>query len=149
MKIVNLIISSNKKDNFIAGANINEIKQLSNKEEIMQKVARGQNIMNKIANLKIPTIALINGSALGGGMELALACKYRLATNNSKVIMGLPEVNLGILPGFGGTQRLPLLIGLINSLNLMLTGKLINAQKATDIGLIDGIITLVELDICL
>ena len=100
-----------------------EIKSINNREDALQKVKRGQDILNKIANLKIPSIAVINGSCLGGGLELALACSYRVAIINKKTILGLPEVNLGIIPGFGGTQRLPKLIGLKNSLNLILSGK--------------------------
>jgi len=110
-----LVITSAKANNFIAGADINEIKSINNREEALQKVKRGQDILNKIANLKIPSIAVINGSCLGGGLELALACSYRVAIINKKTILGLPEVNLGIIPGFGGTQRLPKLIGLKNS----------------------------------
>ena len=123
-----LVITSAKANNFIAGADINEIKSINNREDALQKVKRGQDILNKIANLKIPSIAVINGSCLGGGLELALACSYRVAIINKKTILGLPEVNLGIIPGFGGTQRLPKLIGLKNSLNLILSGKSIDAK---------------------
>ncbi len=77
---------------------------------------------------------------MGGGLELAIACKYRIATSNAKTMMGLPEVNLGIIPGFGGTQRLPKILSLEQSLKIILTGKPINAKKALKIGLIDGII---------
>ena len=96
-----LVITSAKKDIFIAGADINEIKDLRDPKDALAKVSRGQEIMNKIAALKIPTIAVINGACLGGGLELALACKYRVAIANPKTQLGLPEVNLGIIPGFG------------------------------------------------
>lgn len=132
-----LVITSAKANNFIAGADINEIKSINNREDALQKVKRGQDILNKIANLKIPSIAVINGSCLGGGLELALACSYRVAIINKKTILGLPEVNLGIIPGFGGTQRLPKLIGLKNSLNLILSGKSIDAKKAFEMGVVD------------
>lgn len=134
-----LIITSAKKDIFIAGADINEIKDLRDEKDAMQKVSRGQEIMNKIAALKIPTIAVINGVCLGGGLELALACKYRVAVVNQKTQLGLPEVNLGIIPGFGGTQRLPKLVGLAESLKIILPGKAIDVRKAFKIGLVDDL----------
>ncbi|MBM3590938.1 MAG: hypothetical protein FJX30_06185, partial [Alphaproteobacteria bacterium] len=132
-----LIISSHKKDIFIAGADINEIRSINSEDEARQKVAKGQDILNKLAKVKIPTIALINGACLGGGLELAMACKYRVAVLNPKTQLGLPEVNLGIIPGFGGTQRLPALVGLEESLKIILSGKSIEAEKALKIGLID------------
>jgi len=132
-----LVISSAKKDIFIAGADINEIKDLRDVKDAEKKVSRGQEIMNKIAALKIPTIAVINGACLGGGLELALACQYRIAITNPKTQLGLPEVNLGIIPGFGGTQRLPILIGLPESLKIILSGKAVDARKALKIGLVD------------
>ena len=135
-----LVISSNKSGNFIAGADINEIKSISSEKDAYNKVSQGQNIITKLSNLKIPTIAIISGSCLGGGLELALACDYRLATTNSKAILGLPEVNLGIIPGFGGTQRLPRIVGLQQSLSMILSGKSINAKKSLKIGLVNAII---------
>jgi 3-hydroxyacyl-CoA dehydrogenase/enoyl-CoA hydratase/3-hydroxybutyryl-CoA epimerase len=135
-----LIITSEKKDIFIAGADINEIKEIHSKEDAYNKVSRGQNILNKIANLKIPTIAVINGACLGGGLELALACKYRVGIINVKTVFGLPEVNLGIIPGFGGTQRLPKLVGLPESLSMILSGKAVDTRKAFKIGLVDDLI---------
>ena len=135
-----LLIKSDKKDVFIAGADINEIKNIKSESDSYKKVALGQEILNKIANLKIPTIALINGACLGGGLELALACNYRVAVDNPKTILGLPEVNLGIIPGFGGTQRLPKLIGLTESLKMILSGKPIDYKKAFRLGLVDKII---------
>ncbi len=135
-----LIITSLKKDIFIAGADINEIKEIRDQKTAYEKVSRGQNLLTKLANLKIPTVAVINGACLGGGLELALACTYRVAILNSKTSLGLPEVNLGIIPGFGGTQRLPKLIGLSESLKIILSGKPVDANKAFKIGLIDDII---------
>lgn len=145
-KIKLLIILSGKENNFIAGADINEIKEIKNKKDALKKVEIGQKILSKIADLKIPTIAVINGSCLGGGLELALACKYRIASENPKTLIGLPEVNLGIIPGFGGTQRLPKIISLEQSLSMILSGKAINAKKALKIGLIDKIINQSFLD---
>lgn len=135
-----LVIKSHKKNNFIAGADINEIKDIKTTEEAFEKVKKGQNILDKISLLSIPTIAVIDGACLGGGLELALACKYRIVTNNEKTKLGLPEVNLGIIPGFGGTQRLPKLVGLQQSLTMILSGKAISAKKAYKIGLADAII---------
>jgi len=132
-----LLISSHKKDIFIAGADINEIRSIVTEKDAREKVSRGQEILNKLAKIKIPTIAVINGACLGGGLELALACKYRVAVLNSKTQLGLPEVNLGIIPGFGGTQRLPSLIGLEDSLKMILSGKSIDGEKAFKIGLVD------------
>ena len=135
-----LIINSDKQDIFIAGADINEIKNISNEKEALEKVEKGQSILTKLANLKIPTIALIDGACLGGGLELALACKYRVAITNPKTIFALPEVNLGIIPGFGGTQRLPKLIGLQEALKMILTSKAIDCKRAFKIGLVDLLI---------
>lgn len=135
-----LVITSHKDDIFIAGADINEIKDITTPEDALEKVSRGQNILTKIAQLKIPTIAVIDGACLGGGLELALACKYRVAITNPKTSLGLPEVNLGIIPGFGGTQRLPQLVGLQESLKMILSGKPVDANKAFKIGLVDDII---------
>ncbi|MBU6339716.1 MAG: enoyl-CoA hydratase/isomerase family protein [Rickettsiales bacterium] len=134
-----LLITSLKKDIFIAGADINEIRGLNSKEDAIKKVSRGQEIMDKIAALKIPTVAVINGACLGGGLELALACKYRVAITNNKTVLGLPEVNLGIIPGFGGTQRLPALVGLQESLKIILSGKAVDTKKALKIGLVDDL----------
>lgn len=132
-----VLISSAKKDIFIAGADINEIRAITDEKDARQKVSKGQEILNKLAKIKIPTIAVINGACLGGGLELALACQYRVAVLNTKTQLGLPEVNLGIIPGFGGTQRLPALVGLEESLKIILSGKAINAEKAYKIGLVD------------
>ncbi len=134
-----LLITSEKKDIFIAGADINEIKSITDSKDALEKVSRGQNILTKLSKLKIPTIAVIDGACLGGGLELALACKYRVAVVNEKTKLGLPEVNLGIIPGFGGTQRLPKLVGLQESLKIILPGKAIDARKAFKIGLVDDL----------
>lgn len=128
---------SKKKDIFIAGADIREIEKITQPDEGLQKAKAGQDILNKLEDLPVPTIAVIDGVALGGGCELALACQYRLATFNEKVRIGLPEVNLGIFPAFGGTYRLPRLIGLPESMNMILTGKPVDSNKALRLGLVD------------
>lgn len=134
-----LLISSAKENNFIAGADIAEIKQLNENSQTIAKLNFANQLFSRISNLKIPTVAVIEGSCLGGGLELALACKYRVAVISEKTILGLPEVNLGIIPGFGGTQRLPALVGLMQSFKLILTGKSIDAMQAFKIGLVDAI----------
>ncbi len=132
-----LIIKSLKENIFIAGADINEIKEFKNKEDVYNALLEGDAILNKIENLTIPTIAYINGACMGGGLELALACKYRIATTNKSTKFAFPEIKLGFFPGLGGTQRAPKLIGLISAMDLILTGKTIDSLKAYKIGLID------------
>ncbi|VAX37333.1 Enoyl-CoA hydratase / Delta(3)-cis-delta(2)-trans-enoyl-CoA isomerase / 3-hydroxyacyl-CoA dehydrogenase / 3-hydroxybutyryl-CoA epimerase [hydrothermal vent metagenome] len=141
-----LIIISKKKDVFIAGADIKEIEKITESADGERKAKAGQDVLNKLEDLCVPTIAVIDGVALGGGCELALACDYRLATFNDKVRIGLPEVNLGFVPGFGGTYRLPRLIGLTEGLKMILSGKPINTTKALRIGLVDCIVTQKNLD---
>lgn len=136
-----LVIQSNKKGIFIAGADINEIKDIHDIADANVKVSRGQQILHKISQLDIPSIAVINGACLGGGLELALACTYRIVTTNPKTSLGLPEVNLGIIPGFGGCIRLPALVGLQESLKMILSGKAVDAKKALKIGLADQMLS--------
>ena len=134
-----LLIDSAKKDIFIAGADIKQIEQLKNSEEVYNALMEVHKIFNKLENLSIPTIAYINGACMGGGLELALACKYRVLSTNEKTKLAFPEIKLGIFPGFAGTIRAPKLIGLVNALDLILTGKTIDAKKAYKIGLADMI----------
>lgn len=135
-----LFIESGKKNIFIAGADIKELEVIKDTREAEEKSRSGQLIFDKLAVLPFPTVALIDGACLGGGLEFALACTYRLATDNRKTILGCPEVKLGILPGWGGTQRLPKLIGLAASLPLLLSGRSVPAKKAYKLKLIDAII---------
>ncbi len=132
-----LRILSSKEGIFIAGADISEIENITDSTEAETKAKAGQDLFNRIENLPFVTLAVINGACLGGGMELALACDFRMATTHSKVRLGLPEVNLGILPGFGGTQRLPRLIGLQNAMELILSGRAIDGRKAFKKRLVD------------
>jgi len=127
---------------FIAGADINEVAN-DTSVETADKTQRGQAVMSLIENLGKPVIAAVNGFALGGGCETALACTIRLASDNAK--FGLPEVKLGILPGYGGTQRLPRLIGKGRALQLILTGGMIPAQEAYRIGLVNEVVPAAEL----
>src|ERR1700685_459410 len=127
---------------FIAGADIGELAKqdaVSGKEY----THRGQNVLNLIENLGKPVIACINGFALGGGCEIAMACTMRLASENAK--LGQPEVKLGIIPGYGGTQRLPRLVGKGIAMQLVLAGEMISAQEAHRIGLVNEVTTPAEL----
>lgn len=135
-----LLIKSEKKGIFIAGADINEILDIYDPEDGYKVSRTGQDIFNKIAALPFPTVAVINGASMGGGTELALACTYRLASDHPKTKIALPEVNIGIFPGWGGTQRLPALIGLQRSLDIILTGRNLDAKRALRSGVIDKII---------
>ena len=132
-----LVIQSAKPNIFIAGADINEIKDITDPDDAFNKARNGQAVLDQLAALPFPTIAAIQGACLGGGCELALACDYRIASDSTATLIGLPEVNLGIIPGFGGTQRLPKLIGLQRALPLILQGKPVSAKKAYRLKLID------------
>lgn len=134
-----LVIDSAKKDIFIAGADIKQIEQLKDSEEVYEALMNIHKIFNKLENLPIPTIAYINGACMGGGLELALACKYRVLSTNEKTKLAFPEIKLGIFPGFAGTIRAPKLIGLLEALDLILTGKTVDAKKAYKINLADAI----------
>lgn len=134
-------VVSNKPDIFIAGADIKEIEKITSPSEGQAKSQAGQKIINDLEKLPVPTIALINGACLGGGLELALACDYRLACFGDKVKLGLPEVKLGIIPGFGGTKRLPRLVGLRKGLEMILSGEPVSANEALKIGLVDGLVS--------
>ena len=127
---------------FIAGADINEV-ATDTPVQAEEKTRRGQHLMDLIENLGKPVVAAINGFALGGGCEAALACTIRLAAETAK--FGLPEVKLGIIPGYGGTQRLPRLIGKGVALQLILSGAMINAQEAYRIGLVNELVPKAEL----
>ena len=124
---------------FIAGADISEIHAVTDPAEASRLAARGQEILGQLHLMPKITIAAIDGACLGGGCELALACDLRIAADDPKVQIGLPEVLLGIIPGFGGTQRLPRLIGIQPALDLILTGKRLDARKAASLGLVDRI----------
>ncbi|MEN9449910.1 MAG: YfcX enoyl CoA hydratase [Pseudomonadota bacterium] len=135
-----LIVTSAKTNGFIVGADIQTISKLTTKEEIFAFIRQGQKVFDELAALNIPTVALINGLCLGGGLELALACDYRIAIDDTKTRLGLPEVLLGIHPGWGGTVRLPRLLGGPQALELILTGKTISPYAAAKLGLIDQLV---------
>lgn len=132
-----VVVWSAKPNGFIAGADITEFTQLTSPQTGYELIRGGQLVLDRLAALPCPTVAAIHGFALGGGLELALACTYRVAANDGKVSLGLPEVMLGVHPGFGGTVRAPQLVGVRAALDMMLTGKSIRAEKALAMGLVD------------
>lgn len=135
-----LVIYSSKTNGFIAGADIDEFSSLDTSAKGEALVLRGWSIFNRLAKVKFPTLALIHGHCLGGGLELALACQYRLLIDQSDVVLALPEVRLGIFPGWGGMKRLPELIGPSKALNMMLTGSNVYAKQAIRMGLADALV---------
>ena len=131
-----LVILSDKSSGFIAGADINEFTKIENMDQARKLIRRGQSVINRIERQRFPTVALIHGFCLGGGLELALGCDYRIADNDVSTKFGLPEVRLGIHPGFGGAARLPQLIGAPAAMDLMLSGRVISARAAKKLGII-------------
>ncbi len=137
-EIKTVIITGAGPKAFVAGADITEFGGL-NKEEAMALAKRGQDVFFKIENSKKPVVAAVNGFALGGGCELAMACHFRLCSENAK--FGQPEVNLGLIPGYGGTQRLTQLIGKGKSMELQMTAHLVDAGEALQLGLVNHVTT--------
>ncbi|HET7756127.1 MAG TPA: 3-hydroxyacyl-CoA dehydrogenase NAD-binding domain-containing protein [Steroidobacteraceae bacterium] len=140
-----LAVLSAKKSGFVAGADIREFTGITDERSGYALIRRGQQVLDRLAALRCPSVALIQGFALGGGLELALACRYRLAVGDERLSLGLPEVQLGIHPGFGGTVRAVQLIGVRPAMELMLTGKPLRAERALRIGLVDALVTESEL----
>ena len=132
-----LVFRSGKAAGFIAGADIQEFTRLDTPEKALELVTRGWNLFNRLAEVRYPTLVLVRGHCLGGGLELALSCRYLLAVDEPGTKMGLPEVMLGIFPGWGGMLRLPQRVGPQAALDMMLTGKSIDAQRAKRMGLAD------------
>ncbi len=139
-KIQGIVIKSSKKNCFAAGADISIFNTFTSKEAGERGSRELHRIVNYFAAAKIPTVAAIHGTCLGGGLELSLACHYRICTTDKTTQLGLPEVQLGILPGGGGTQRLPRLIGIAPALDLILTGKKVDGKKALKLGLVDDLV---------
>lgn len=135
-----VVLTSGKPEGFIAGADIDEMKGLTARHEILEMVARAHKLLNKFEALPVPTVAAINGPCLGGGLELALCCKYRIATESKSTKIGFPEVQLGLIPGAGGTQRAPRLVGLASALDLILSSKQLDGRRAKKIGLVDEVV---------
>ena len=134
-----LIIASAKKSIFVAGADLKTLLQAAKTGEMRGFIEPGQQVFNRLADLKIPTVAAIHGASAGGGYEVALACDYRVASDAPATRIGLPETSLGLLPAWGGCTRLPRLIGAEKAAGVILKGKLYSAQEALNIGLVDEI----------
>ncbi len=134
-----VVVRSGKPDSFIAGADIKDFTAIGSAEEAEALSREGQAIFGRLEGARVPFVAAIHGTCLGGGTELALACRYRVASDDPRTALGLPEVMLGLLPGAGGSQRLPRLVGLAPSLDLILTGRSLRAKKALAVGLVDEV----------
>jgi 3-hydroxyacyl-CoA dehydrogenase/enoyl-CoA hydratase/3-hydroxybutyryl-CoA epimerase len=139
-KAKGLIIKSGKTSGFIAGADINEFTELKTAEEAFKVIRQGQKILNKLSNLNMPTVAMIKGFCMGGGTELALACRYRVAEESQETRIGLPEVKLGIQPGWGGSVRLTQCIGVFKAMDVILSGRAVRAKSARNMGFIDVVV---------
>ena len=135
-----LVLISGKKDSFVAGADVTMIDACETAADAEKLSLEGHRVMGELEALNIPVVAAIHGPCLGGGLELALACHIRVCTESTKTVLGVPEVMLGLLPGSGGTQRLPRLIGVAKSLDLMLTGKQVRGKQALKMGLVDEVV---------
>jgi 3-hydroxyacyl-CoA dehydrogenase/enoyl-CoA hydratase/3-hydroxybutyryl-CoA epimerase len=134
-----VVIRSAKPENFMAGADIKDFTKIRSAMEGEALSRGGQAILDRIESLRVPVVVAVNGACLGGGLELSLACRYRVASDHPKTALGLPEVMLGIIPGLGGTQRLPRLVGLRTGLDLILTGRSLKASRALRAGLVDEV----------
>ncbi|MCG6875391.1 MAG: enoyl-CoA hydratase/isomerase family protein [Betaproteobacteria bacterium] len=133
-----LVIRSGKTSGFIAGADVDEFTRIETTDDALAIVRRGWDAFNKLATLSFPTLALVRGFCMGGGLELALACRYRVAVDEPGTRFALPEVMLGILPGWGGVMRLPKVVGPTTALDMMMTGRSVDARRAKRIGLVDA-----------
>src|SRR6185437_5735616 len=140
-----VVVISAKKSGFIAGADIKAFTGLTSAEDAYRLIHAGQQVFDRLEALPCPTVAALHGFALGGGLELALACRYRIAADDGRLSLGLPEVQLGIHPGFGGTVRSVRLIGVRAAMEMMLTGKPVRADKALRLGLVDKLVPEAEL----
>ena len=135
-----VVLISGKPDIFIAGADIDQFLEIGTAQEAEAMSAAGQLLMGRLEALRAPVVAAIHGACMGGGLEASLACAYRIATDHPKTVLALPEVMLGLIPGAGGTQRLPRTVGLRAALDMILTGKNVRAKKALQIGLVDEMV---------
>lgn len=138
--IKGIILISGKQDSFVAGADVNMLANCQSVAEATALVRRGHAIFDQLESLSVPVVAAINGVCLGGGLELAMACHARVCSDSNKTVLGLPEVQLGLLPGGGGTQRLPKLVGIQKSLDMILTGKQLRAKQALKAGLVTDVV---------
>ncbi|UCG76460.1 MAG: enoyl-CoA hydratase/isomerase family protein [Gemmatimonadota bacterium] len=139
-KLVAVVVRSAKPASFVHGVDVRELAALGDRTDAFDKSREGQRIFRRLERLTVPTLAAVDGLCLGGGTELILACDYRIASDDPGTRLGLPEVKLGILPGFGGSVRLPALVGIQSALDLILTGKTVSAERARRIGLLDRVV---------
>src|SRR5690606_27800523 len=135
-----VVFRSAKATGFVAGADVREFRDFDARGTVNDALARGQLVFQKLAELPCATVAAIHGYSMGGGTELALACRYRVASNDPSTRIGLPEVKLGIYPGWGGSVRLPRLVGAPAAMDMMLTGRALSAKNAAAIGLVDKVV---------
>src|SRR6202790_3292280 len=140
LRLGGMVVQSAKRNGFVAGADIKEFLRIRTPAEGYELVRAGQSVMQQLEDLPFPSVAALHGFALGGGLELALACTYRVGADDAKLSLGLPEVLLGIHPGFGGTVRAVRLIGVRTALDLMLKGKPYKGARALAVGLIDELV---------
>jgi 3-hydroxyacyl-CoA dehydrogenase / enoyl-CoA hydratase / 3-hydroxybutyryl-CoA epimerase len=139
-EIKGVVIASAKPNGFIAGADVEQFGKFQSAHDAAQVSALGQELLNRLEKLAASTVAAVHGACLGAGLETTLACKYRIATNDPSTVLALPEVQLGVIPGMGGTQRLPQLVGLQAALDMILSGRNIRAAKAVKMGLVDEVV---------
>lgn len=135
-----MVLRSAKTSGFIAGADLKEFQEFDRRGTVNDAIRRGQSVFQKLAELPFPTVAAIHGFCMGGGTEISLACRYRVASSDASTRIGLPEVKLGIFPGWGGSARLPKLIGAPKAMDLMLTGRTLSASAARAMGLVDKVV---------
>ncbi|MGZ4984978.1 MAG: enoyl-CoA hydratase-related protein, partial [Chthoniobacterales bacterium] len=135
-----VIVTSGKKSIFIAGADLQTLLRQAQTGELRAFIGEGQRVFNRLAALKIPTVAAIHGACAGGGYEITLACDYRIATNDPSTKIGLPETTLGLVPAWGGTTRLPRLIGIDAAADVITKGKLYAADEALKLGMVDEVV---------
>lgn len=135
-----LVILSGKSTGFVAGADLDELSRLEDASSLASLLSAGHALTRRLERLELPTVAAIHGACLGGGLELALACRFRVASSAAATQLGLPEVQLGLIPGLGGTQRLPRKIGVPQALGLILTGRRLSARQAWKLGLVDEVV---------
>ena len=145
-ELTGVVFKSGKPGNFIAGADITEFQKIQTPDEARQFSLLGQHVFDDLVSLKVPTVALISGACLGGGLEFALACRWRIADEGRKTQIGLPEVMLGIVPGWGGTVRLPRTIGFMEAVPLLLTGPRLNGRQAARKGVVHDAVPSEALD---
>jgi 3-hydroxyacyl-CoA dehydrogenase/enoyl-CoA hydratase/3-hydroxybutyryl-CoA epimerase len=141
-----VVMISRKSNIFIAGADIDEIRAMKTREQFMPALTQAHAIFNMLEDIKQPVVVAINGACLGGGCEMSLACDYRIASDDPSTRIGLPEVKLGIIPGFGGCVRLPKVIGVQAALDIILNGKSVDSKKALKLGLVDQVVNASSLE---